>query len=198
MTAREKVLNEATDNLKRFTEINSPENIVNINNKQIAKVAVTVDGTWQKRGHNSRIGVVFILSVDTGEVLDVMVKCLFCTECNFNKIKFKNNTVEFNSWYSSHKGSRCINREESSSSMEAKGAAEHFLHSIEKGNLMYTTFVGDGDSDCFGTVKEECEKLGIGYDIVKEECVGHIQKRLETALRQLKLRTRGTKLADGN
>ena len=81
--------------------------------------------------------------------------------------------------------------------MEAKGAAELFLRSIEKRNIMYTTFVGDGDSNCFGIVKEECEKLGIAYDIVKEECVGHIQKRLGTALRQLKLRMRGKKLADG-
>ena len=71
MTAREKVLNEAANNLKRFTEINNPENIVNINNKQVAKVAVTVDGTWQKRRHNSKIRIVFILSVGTGEVLDI-------------------------------------------------------------------------------------------------------------------------------
>ena len=48
MIARQKVLNEAANSLKRFTEINNPENIVNINNKQVAKVAVTVDGTWQK------------------------------------------------------------------------------------------------------------------------------------------------------
>ena len=104
------------------------------------------------------------------------LKCLFCTECIYNKIKFKNNTVEFNNSYSSHKGSCCINHQGSSSSMEVKGAAELFLHSIEKRNLMYTTFVGDGDSNFFGKVKEECEKLGIGYDIVKEECVGHIQR----------------------
>ena len=31
IAAREKVLNEAANNLKRFTEINNPENIVNIN-----------------------------------------------------------------------------------------------------------------------------------------------------------------------
>ena len=93
--------------------------------------------------------------------------------------------MEFNNWYSSHKGSCCINHEGSLSSMVAKVAAELFLRSNEKQNLMYTAFVGDGDSDCFGTVKEECEKLGIGYDIVKEECVGHIQKRLRTALQQL-------------
>ena len=49
----------------------------------------------------------------------------------------------------------------------------------------------------FGTVTEECEKLGIGYDIVKEECVGHIQKQLETALQQLKLRIQRTKLKEG-
>ena len=113
MTAIEKVLNEAVNNLKRFTQINNPENIVNIN-KQVAKVAVTLDGTWQKRGHNSKFGVVFILSVDTGEVLDVIVNCLSCTECNHNKIKFKNNTMEFNSSYSSHKGSCYINHEGSS------------------------------------------------------------------------------------
>ena len=118
MTAREKIFNEAANNLKRFTEINNSENIANINKKQVAKVTVTVDGTWQKCGHNSKIAVVFILPVDT------QVKC-------------------------------------------------------------------------FGTVKEESEKLGIGYDIVKEECVRHIQKQLGTALRQLKLRMQGTKLADG-
>ena len=66
---QEKVLNEAANNLKRFAEINNPENIVNINNKHVAKVAVTVYGTWQKRGHNYKIGVVFILSVDTGEII---------------------------------------------------------------------------------------------------------------------------------
>ena len=38
--------------------------------KIVADVAVSVDGTWQKRGHSSRIGVVFILLIDTGEVLD--------------------------------------------------------------------------------------------------------------------------------
>ena len=44
MTARQKVLNEAANNLKRFTEISSPENIVNINNKPVAKVSVTKIG----------------------------------------------------------------------------------------------------------------------------------------------------------
>ena len=47
-----------------------PDNIEDENDVEIAKVAVTVDGTWQKRGHSSKIGVVFVMSVDTGEILD--------------------------------------------------------------------------------------------------------------------------------
>ena len=42
-------------------------------------VGVTVDGTWQKRyGFNSLLGVVFIISVDTG---DYEIKCKHCLEC---------------------------------------------------------------------------------------------------------------------
>ena len=41
-----------------------------------------IDGTWQKRyGFNSLLGVVFIISVDTGEVLDYEIKCKHCFEC---------------------------------------------------------------------------------------------------------------------
>ena len=36
------------------------------------------DSTWQKWGHSSKIGVVFVISVRTGEVLDYIVKTLVC------------------------------------------------------------------------------------------------------------------------
>ena len=48
----------------------------------VADVAVSVDGTWQKHGYGSRLGVVFILSIDTGEVVDYVIKCLACHECS--------------------------------------------------------------------------------------------------------------------
>ena len=47
----------------------------------IAKISVAVDGTWQKRGHSSKIGTVFVISVQTGEVLDYIVKSLVCHTC---------------------------------------------------------------------------------------------------------------------
>lgn len=49
--------------------------------EMIANVEVTVDGIWPKTGHSSKTGVVFVLSVVTGEILDYKVKSLICHEC---------------------------------------------------------------------------------------------------------------------
>ena len=52
---------------------------------KIFNVSVSVDSSWQKRhGFNSLLGIVFLLSVDTGQVLDYSIKCLFCHECKKN------------------------------------------------------------------------------------------------------------------
>ena len=66
-----------------------------------------------------------------------------------------------------------------------------------KRNLKYTVFVGDGDTDCFGRVHDECKRVhGDSYIVTKEECIGHVQKRLGTALRKYKSVMRGTLMAD--
>ena len=159
----------------------------------IANVPVTVDGTWQKRGHTSKIGVVFVLSVETGEVLDFVVKSLICHECVSHK-----NTPDFTEWYQTHENVCMVNHKGSSDSMETAGAVEIFLRSIETRNLKYTTFVGDGDSSCFGVVSKACNnKYGDSYIVVKEECVGHIKKRAGKGLREFKRKNKGRKLDDG-
>ena len=82
--------------------------------------------------------------------------------------------------------------------METVAAVEIFSRSIEKRKLKYTTFVGDGNSSSFGRVKAALdEKFGPDYEIKKEECVGHVQKRLGTALRKYKKDNKGKKLSDG-
>lgn len=48
---------------------------------EVAEVAVSVDGTWQKQGHSSKIGVVFVIAIKTGEILDCEMKSLLCFEC---------------------------------------------------------------------------------------------------------------------
>ena len=71
--------------------------------------------------------------------------------------------------------------------MEVQATLEMFMRSIESYNMRYTTYVGDGDSSSFGTLKDAIlETFGDEYDIEKEECIGHIQKRMGTALRNWK------------
>ena len=82
--------------------------------------------------------------------------------------------------------------------MEKEDAVEMFLRSLDKHNLRYTTYVGDGDSSSFGAVKEALQKkYGDKYPLEKEDCIGHIQKRMGTSLRSYKNKARGTKLKDG-
>ena len=49
-------------------------------------IAVTLDGTWQKRyGFNSLHGVIFLMSVLTGEIIDYVVRSKVCFECRSRK-----------------------------------------------------------------------------------------------------------------
>ena len=43
------------------------------NNDEVVDAAVSFAGTWAKRGFTSLTGVVFVMSVNTGEVLDYHV-----------------------------------------------------------------------------------------------------------------------------
>ena len=61
--------------------------------------------------------------------------------------------------------------------------------------MKYTLFVGDGDSDTFKAIKEAMEDIyGNRYVVRKEECIGHIQKRMGTALRQFVRDMKGKKM----
>jgi len=92
---------------------------------------------------------------------------------------------DFEKWYATHADDCQVNYQESSDLMETVGAKEIFLRSIKKHNLKYTVFVGDGDSSCFGVVREACwDEYGVFYIVTKEECVGHVQ--MGTRLRTYK------------
>ena len=68
--------------------------------------------------------------------------------------------------------------------MEPEGADRIFRRSVEKHNLRYAEFYGDGDSKSFTRVKGVYEDVRI--EMEKKECIGHVQKRVGTALRKLK------------
>ena len=92
---------------------------------QIIDIPVSVDGSWQKRyGFNSLLGMIFIISIDTGCVLDFITKSLFCHVC-------KENPNASESWKDEHKKDCMINHEDSSGAMEKEAAKEMYTRSIE-------------------------------------------------------------------
>ncbi|GFW74484.1 uncharacterized protein TNCV_2413831 [Trichonephila clavipes] len=78
--------------------------------------------------------------------------------------------------------------------MEVEGALRIFNRSEVLHNLRYTQYLGDGDSKAYKAVLES--KLYKDVNIEKLECVGHVEKRMGTRLRALKLKLKGKKLED--
>ena len=153
--------------------------------------AVSFDGTWQRRGHASHHGVISAISVDTGKCLDVEVLSNICKGCQHWE-KADKTSDKYLRWKADHKCSS--NHVGSAGAMESVGALRIFTRSETTRNLRYTKYLGDGDSSSFKTVSES--KPYEDVDIEKLECVGHIQKRVGTRLRNLRKDYKGKKLSD--
>ena len=189
-TAAEKIMIDASNRLKAVMKSKNPELGVDDVDGPIP-VSVSVDGTWQKRGYSSKLGVVFVIGVETGEILDYEVVC------NVNERK-NEKTRQLIDWKENHRENCLINYSGSSGGMESEGAVRIFERSIARRGLKYTTFVGNGDSSTFQAVSQRMKKkYGSRYDVKKEECLGHIQKRMGNALRNLTRDMKGKKLDDG-
>ena len=60
--------------------------------------------------------------------------------------------------------------------MEKDSAVEMFYRSVEKHNLRYTVYIGDGDTSSFGEVKEAFyNEFQNDYPFKKEDCIGHVK-----------------------
>ena len=137
------------------------------------------------------MGASFIISIGNGLVLDYVIKSKTCQLC-------KRNPNASEDWKKAHKSTCGINHTQSSGAMEKEAVVEMFINSIERRKLKYGEYVGDGHTNSFGAVVHALtEKYGDGYSIMKEDCIGHIQKRMGAALRNYKSECRGTKLPDG-
>ena len=117
-----------------------------------------------------------------------------CRKCSLKNSQCEGNVEEFEEWRREHvaSGDCDINFKGSSPAMEAEGASVLWNRSIELHNMRYKWMVSDRDSKAFNTVQhvhDDCE-------VIKLDCVGHVQKRMGTHLMNFKARTKG-KLADG-
>ena len=142
---------------------------------------VSCDGTWQKRGHSSLNGCVVVLSIDTGKCLDVEVLSKVCRTCQRHETI--NDLQAEQEWQVNHAPNCKAHFTGSAPSMEREGVKRIFECSEEKHKLRYADY-GDGDSKGFNGV--ENTYIDKGLKVVKKECVGHVQKRVGTALRKLK------------
>ena len=192
-------------------------------------VAVTFDGTWSKRGHTANYGFGFVISVDTGKVLDYGFRSKICWECNNQR--FDPNSQEYQQWYESHNEHCSKNFEGSSGNMEVEIAKELWERSKES-KLHYKYMVSDGDSKAYSAIWnvygscKTCEQFetlsrqskeykqwissedheewktqhedgsAVCSRVMKLDCIGHVQKRMGTALRELKKKSKGP-LSDG-
>ena len=117
----------------------------------VVDVAVSTDGTWQKRGHQSLFGIQAAISAVTGKVLDFEIQSRFCKECQSHG-SWDRSTERFRLWKEAHAPTCSLNYRGSSNSMEQHGAVLMWGRSLELHKLRYTTFIGDGDSSSFKSV----------------------------------------------
>ena len=128
----------------------------------VANLAVSYDGTWSKRGYTANNGIGFVISADTGKVLDFYVCSKYCHQCKLNSSKLDN--AEFEAWRANHKCAQ--NHDGSSSSMEVAAPMDIWERSKSYSGLRYRYMISDGDSKAYSSVRGTyglcslCEKYG--------------------------------------
>ena len=90
---------------------------------------------------------------------------------------------EFLDWLEGQQASCEVNYCGSPSAMESTGALAIWKRSVSKNKLRYTQMISDGDSKTFKLLSDQLP-YGASNLMSKHECVGHVQKRMGTALRE--------------
>ena len=162
---------------------------IDVTNDGVADILVSCDGTWQKRGFTSMYGACFVIAYETGKVVDYAVMSKYCTGCRKWE-KHDKKSQEYLRWKAKH---ICdANYEGSSGGMEPHGMVMMFQRSLDF-RLRYKYLISDGDSKSHSLILES-QPYGSSCKVEKKDCIGHIQKRMGTALRDLVQRYRGRKI----
>ena len=144
--------------------------------------AVSFDSSWHRRGHYSNQGFAAAIDTDVGKVLDYSLYDRVCYSCSKWPESRRNFCPEeYEEYWVSHKHLCTANYKGTSQSMESTAAIDVWKRSIETHNLAYGTYIGDGDSSSFKNLLQSDPYSGV-FPIRKEECIGHVQKRLKKRL----------------
>ena len=68
--------------------------------------------------------------------------------------------------------------------MESSGIKTLYGRSEENFNLRYNPYIGDGDSSSYSNI-DRTRPYGQAFFVEKDECVGHVTKRMGTGLREI-------------
>ena len=135
----------------------------------------------EQKGFHSYIGIIVVISWETGQVLDYEVISKRCNACKKQKTKWGEDSDRFQQWIKTYKESCAINHSGSSPAMECAGVLRICNRSVETRHLRYTQMISDGDSESLATLNEH--KPYGDVKVEKHECVGHAQKRVTPKLK---------------
>ena len=147
----------------------------------VLDISVTVDGSWQKRGHACHNGIVAVVELLTHLVIDYVPLSNYSAACHSGPAE---DDPTYRQWLEEHKPNCQKNTKCSSGAMESEGASIAFGRSVQLHNFGYMNMLGDGDARTFARLLQDAP-CGADNPIEKIECVNHVTKRLETALRNL-------------
>lgn len=151
---------------------------------------ISIDCSWINRNWHSKHGFVTAISTDTGEAVDMEYLCTSCEGCESWKNKDRDSR-EYLEWFLEHDTVCTLNHEGTAQSMESEGVSRIFQRSLRRRNkARYNPYLSDGDSKGFDRVNTE-KPYGSTYCHTKEDCTGHIQKRMGTRLRKLTEKMKG-------
>ena len=178
---RREGIHESVKNFYKENTTTVPDENGNLN------IDISYDGTWQKRGHTSLIGMGFIIETNTCHVIDYEILSKYCKRCEIQEGKLKKKIIsreEFAAFMETHNCGK--NFDGSSGAMEKEGAIRLFNRSTEYG-LQYENFIGDGDSKAYDAVIAENNGRGpyANVKVKKLYCVNHFQKRFGSKMRKL-------------
>ncbi len=139
-------------------------------NDGVLDIAVSYDGTWQRRGgggHSSHNGIGVVIEIITGLPIDYVVLSNFC---HHGLQSPSSKDPQYLEWQETHKKKCSKNYSGSSNSMEQECAMIMWKRSVDKHKLRYTTMLSDGDSKAYDNIVE-MKVYGDDANVQKEECL---------------------------
>lgn len=163
------------------------EKVMTLEKESNSNLTVSGDGTWKKRGHTSRFGVITLAGKYCNKIVDSVVKSTYCKACEVWNKKKNSDTEAYEEWLEDH--TDCdVNHIGSAGKMEVESIKQMFERSVEEYGVKYAFYIGDGDS---ATFKGLLDLDPYDIKVQKLECYLHVKKRMGSRLRKIKKEKKG-------